>query len=80
MATPVREFILNADNSVDVENLKKLREATKDKSCSIEMKNKKVCGRPYTIHPYGHCGCRFHEDYSHALRALNVLDDPDHKS
>ena len=74
MATPVREYLLNADDSVNVENLTKLRNATKDKTCSILTKNKRTCGRAYNIFPR-HCGCRFHEDYSHALVALNVLDN-----
>ena len=78
MATPVREYLLDRDDNVDLENLKKLREAVKGKTCETIMKNKKVCGRKYEIHPFGRCGCRFHEDYSHALRALNVLEDPDH--
>ena len=82
MATPVREWLLHNedrnDDSPNMEQLRKLREAVKDKTCETIMKNKKVCGRKYEIHPFGRCGCRFHEDYSHALRALNVLEDPDH--
>jgi hypothetical protein len=82
MATPVREWLRdNADrndDSLNMEQYRKLREAVKGKTCETIMKNKKVCGRPYYIHPTGFCGCRFHEDYSHALRALNVLEDPDH--
>ena len=75
MATPVREYLLNGSETVDGEQLKKLRDATKDKTCQTLLKNKKVCGRKYEIHCYGRCGCRFHEDYSHALIALNILED-----
>ena len=68
MATLVREWLLNEN-----ENLLKLREEIKDKTCEVVLKNKKVCGRKYQIHCFGRCGCQFHEDYSHALIALNNL-------
>lgn len=73
MATPVKEYLLDHNDIVDMDNLIKLREAVKGKTCETIMKNKKVCGRHYAIFPLGYCGCRFHEDYSHALQALKVL-------
>jgi hypothetical protein len=74
MATLVREWVLNPDDSVNGENLTKLREEVKDKKCQVLLKNKKVCGRNYKIHCFGRCGCQFHEDYSYALQALSKLD------
>ena len=74
MATLVREWILNRDDTINGDNLTKLRERVNDKTCEVVLKNKKVCGRKYQVHCFGRCGCQFHEDYSHALEALNVLD------
>lgn len=73
MATLVREYILDADDKPIKENINRLRNATRDRPCQTILGNGRVCGRHYEIHMYGYCGCRYHENYSYALQALNDL-------
>ena len=76
MATIIREWIFNADDTQNKMNFKKLEEDLKGKVCERVMKNKKVCGRPYHIWQTGFCGCRLlHEDYSHAIQSIKTLDE-----
>ncbi len=77
MATLIREYILNENDMVDEKRLLALKNAVKNKKCETITKKGKLCGRVYQIHVFGRCGCRFHEDYSHAIMALNILDDID---
>jgi hypothetical protein len=73
MATIIREEIMNGDDTLNVERIKQLRYAVKDIKCEFKTKSGKTCGRPYTIHIFGRCGCQFHEDYSHALKAISMI-------
>lgn len=78
MATIVREFILNADDTLDLGALYRLNNNVKGKTCgNVMKKNKKVCGRPYIVSGFGRCGCFYHEDYDHAIQAIKFLNEAD---
>ena len=75
MATLVREYILNNDDSIDMGRWQKLMNTVGARKCERHTKSKKACGRPLIIARDGVYGCRFHEaDYKDVLEAVSNLD------
>jgi hypothetical protein len=75
MATLVREYILNNDDSIDMGRWQKLMNTVGARKCERHTKSKKACGRPLLIARDGVYGCRFHEaDYKDVLEAVSKLD------
>ena len=81
MATRVREYILNEDDSINAVNWAKLQDALRGKTCKCTTSRKKVCGRQLGVFPStGRCGCIYHESYdevANALNSLNAVEDPE---